>query len=689
MTTIEVSNRAYDFIRQFTIKSVKDALVELITNSVDAYNKNNMMSKQINIEYHSDGYLYVYDQAIGLTASQMETCFLKVGDYTNYEGARGFFSRGAKDISALGDLQFVAIKDNKYSICNIYYNLTYDFPIKDVDITNEIRQQYKITNNGLSVRISLLSNFMISDTVSYINSIHNIAVLRDIFMDDNVIVSFGAFENNLEIYSKIIKFSYPYSQLLLQLEYNVPNYDTVTAKFVVNQTYEKMPQPSNEKDMIFGFLLKSASTIYEVSTIDDRYRWDPYMNYIYGYLQCDHISTLLYDYDLNGPSEKNPFPIIDPSRITGVNIEHPFIINLLSIPKVRLDQILRELNTSISNQSINIKEVNQLLDELSKYGLNIIEEEEIQVSFIPDYDSALAKAIEDDRLNYVTSEKSYLLTNNYSTGITDYDQQIQELLVNIESESPYFAVDAELNVINLPSFIDTDNIGSTLELLTDDQQHVLEQNPYIYKLESDGTLMKLYIFEKGVLSNVTNPENEYVIVKNKKFTISFFNDINIESRYLIDYNDGVHIKLNLNNLSIQKYLVTPNIENGLTDVTIENLGSSNSLTFLQELIIDILSQVILENDIMKGKLQLDSSNFNNTKKISIYKNAISVRIEPYIATIFDNYIKKIVDSKLIRLNYIMDQIGNSVSEVIDLNTQGGEIVLLKSQLDSLLAQLLD
>ena len=37
---------------------------------------------------------------------------------------------------------------------------------------------------------------------------------------------------------------------------------------------------------------------------------------------------------------------------------------------------------------------------------------DIEVTFIPSYDSQLAKAIEDDRLNYISSEKSYLLTNN-------------------------------------------------------------------------------------------------------------------------------------------------------------------------------------------------------------------------------------------------------------------------------------
>ena len=66
------------------------------------------------------------------------------------------------------------------------------------------------------------------------------------------------------------------------------------------------------------------------------------------------------------------------------------------------DEVLRRLKV--------YKDFNDLFDELAKYGLDIIDDEEIKLSFTPSYDSKLAKAIEDDRMNFVTTEKNYLLT---------------------------------------------------------------------------------------------------------------------------------------------------------------------------------------------------------------------------------------------------------------------------------------
>ena len=57
----------------------------------------------------------VTDRAIGLTSEDAEKCFLTVGNYTSHETSRGFFSRGAKDVSNIGHVTFETIKDGLYS----------------------------------------------------------------------------------------------------------------------------------------------------------------------------------------------------------------------------------------------------------------------------------------------------------------------------------------------------------------------------------------------------------------------------------------------------------------------------------------------------------------------------------------------------------------------------------------------
>ena len=44
---VKLDERVYKYIRQFTIKSVEDALVELITNSIDAYKKGNIEENKL------------------------------------------------------------------------------------------------------------------------------------------------------------------------------------------------------------------------------------------------------------------------------------------------------------------------------------------------------------------------------------------------------------------------------------------------------------------------------------------------------------------------------------------------------------------------------------------------------------------------------------------------------------------
>ena len=135
---ININERAYKYIRQFTIKSIDDSIIELITNAIDAYNKTEYVERYIYIDVFEETTIRVTDHALGLTASSLESCFLQLGNYTASDSSRGFFSRGAKDISALGDVIFETIKNNPL-------NPNGDFPllghsIEDLQHLIELKQ---------------------------------------------------------------------------------------------------------------------------------------------------------------------------------------------------------------------------------------------------------------------------------------------------------------------------------------------------------------------------------------------------------------------------------------------------------------------------------------------------------------------------------------------------------------------
>lgn len=686
---ISISERAYRYIRQFTIKTIEDGLVELITNCTDAYQKTSYISRPIEIEFNGN-IIKVRDRALGLTSEGLTKCFLQVGEYTNNTSSRGFFSRGAKDITALGDVTFSTIKNNTFSQCTLSNQAYGELLISDIDATSDLREKYKIPEpfNGLEVEIKLLDNFINYDINKIYDSLCKLGTLRDIVADDANVIYLTDITKN---FTKRIQYVYPESESLLNIKYNVPQYDGYIAEYVVYKAKKMIDQPSREAEMEFGFLIKDDTTVYEVNTIDDRFRWDPYMPYIFGYLKCNGIKELLHDYDQNGPSEKNPSPIIDPSRLTGVNKQHPFIIALLSIPQVRLDYILRQLNTSVSSKSISISEMGDLMDELGKYGLNLLEKDEIKMKFVPNYESQLVKAIEDDRLNFITAETNYLLSEN-SIAELESDKFIQNEIIKIQPENTenyIYVMNSNNQLIQIPLPSDNANMNQETLLKLINKDDALEKRPYVYKITSSGQLMKLYIFQKGKIEAITDPENEYILVKNKQFNIVFINDINIKQRYIIDNSQGITIKLNIQDPMVHKYLVSRDLNKIDSELSITNLSSTQSLLFLKELIIDIFSDIIVESDVMNNKIILDSNNYNNIKKLLVLRNKITSQIQHPIDIMFDKFIGNNIIKKKENIAGLISNIGTAVSSKINLEMEGGDILLLKSLLESSLDKLIE
>jgi hypothetical protein len=688
---IDISARAYQYIRQFSIKSVEDALIELITNSIDAYKKTSYTPKKIDIEIVNPNKIIVRDYALGLDASQLEQCFLSVGNFTATDSSRGFFSRGAKDISAIGNVYFTGIKNNSIAQCFLNTDAYGQIILSDTPITPEYRLEFKIPEpfNGLEVEIILLPTHQNIDVLKLASSVAKIAVLRDIFSDTNNIVTMTELSNNGNIISQNrLTYNYPIANNILFLEYDVPGYTQYKAKFVVNQTAIPVNQPTKESQLEFGFLIKDNTSVYEVNTLDTRFRWNPYMNYIYGYVFSNGIHDLLLDYDRNGPSIKNPFPVIDPSRITGVNTQHPFIIALYSIPLVRLDYILRQLNVSKSSTSISIDELNDLMNELNALGEQIIKDNSVSVNWQNNYDSSLVHAINDDRMKYVNYEKVYEQAGNFTTEEYITNNQILEQIINIQKENNNYPNKEDLFIYDsekqdnpdkpaTPPVIKLENIDATqfnndpvkaLELIPSSANNILNVHPYIYQLTDNGTLNKIYIFSKGIIDYNSSGSN--MKLQNKNFTIIFINDLNLSDRYLIDTSQGIQIKINLNNNIVKKYL-SPNLDintnTNTNQTSISNFQSIRALLFLKELLIDAVSNVILGSDVLNKKLVLDADSYNNTRKLVDYKSKVVTQVEMFLDNIFDKYMANSTNINFQTIAEIISKIGILVSEKMEIS----------------------
>lgn len=710
---ININERAYKYIRQFSIKTVDDALVELITNCNDAYKKTSFVEKVIEIDIINPNIIKVRDRAIGLTAEQLGKCFLQIGNYTASDTSRGFFSRGAKDISAIGDITFNSIKNGKYSQCILNTDAYGLVTISDIDATLEIRNDLKIPDpfNGLEVTINLLPNFRDNSPETLYNTVSKLAVLRDIMGDPTTLIWLRLYDKTSgePKYNKRLTYVVNDSSLLLDVTFSIPNYVDKKARFVVYKVSKPFPQPVKETMMEFGFLIKDSTSVYEVGTISDRFRWNPYINYLYGHVYCDHIHELLVDYDRNGASSTNPYPIIDPSRLTGINKQHPFIIQMLAIPSVRLDYILRELNKSISHESISLEEIDDLLDELTKYGVDIIEREDVKVSFVPSYDEDLLKAIEFERSQFVSHEKSYVMNNQYDTEQVEIDKYVYDKILRIEAELDgrfSYVLDDNNNLVQIEGYNPDDpyntidNPANILKLIPSDVLDAVKKRPYIYRLDPNGTLSKLYIFDRGSFKDY-DPQYESATIKSKQFNIQFINDLNIPDRYIIDTDTGITVKINMNNPIVKKYLVDNEINTkdmlrkcrqaanpkdiNDTDTTflngvlsINHMSSTISLTFMKELMNQIITDIVLQNDIKNGKLVLDSvDSYNNCKKVMDYRSKLMSKFEMSLDLLFNKIIIANADKKKQNMNNIVNQISDAVSMGLDPSLLGSA-TLLKS-----------
>ena len=187
---LTIGSRAYKYIKMGAVKNVYDGLIELITNAHDAYGKDSSLQAPYEIcigalfeNKKALKQISVTDRAIGLTSEDAKKCFLTVGNYTSHETSRGFFSRGAKDVSNIGHVTFETIKNDIYSKVEINTDGMGRLTISDQAVTDEIRTNLKIQNNGLKVTVDLLKPFMRITPTQLKAQIRDNHALRDILID--------------------------------------------------------------------------------------------------------------------------------------------------------------------------------------------------------------------------------------------------------------------------------------------------------------------------------------------------------------------------------------------------------------------------------------------------------------------------------------------------------------------------
>ena len=376
MSQLILTNRLYRFIKSTAIVGPTQAGVELITNSNDAYIKSELEPPfrfDVVINY-SNKSVTIWDQAIGLTSEEMINCFGQVGNYTSDKSARGYFSRGAKDITAIGDATFVGIKNGKISEVTLTTTDIFTVIRADEDVTLEDREKYQIIGNGF------WNQLMVKDSIEFpiiqtFGKMSKYFSLRDIFSDPrNEIYTTMKDINNNVMFSSRASYTLPaFKETLIDEEYTIDGYDGITAKF---QLYllEEPAEVSEDLYMEYGVVVSSGNAIHEISTLYNDIRNHPYIRYIYGRIECSYINDLLYNFENLPDDELNPFPIIDHSRLNGLNRSHPFTKALFRIPHKQLKYVLQDLyETEILDNNFS-QQLSSLFQDIEIFGKDFFKE---------------------------------------------------------------------------------------------------------------------------------------------------------------------------------------------------------------------------------------------------------------------------------------------------------------------------
>lgn len=638
MEFIKIDERAYQYIRQFSVKGINDAMVELITNSVDAYNKNpsNDDIKIDIIRKHPD-IVIVRDYAIGMDATTMKQCFLQVGKYTNEPGCRGFFSRGAKDISAIADITFTAIKDGKISQCFLNSKAMGKMTIQDEDVTDELRLMYCIKNNGLEVSMKLLPNFNTINIQTLHFDISNLVLLRHIVNKFAVTIS-EINKDGAVTFESDVHYVYPEGKKILDLDFVVPNYPDKVAHFEIFLASQPVPKEKNVSMMNFGFLVADSSSVYEPTLFDGRFAGYAMIRYLYGTLHCDGIGELLIELDSKGPTPLNPTPIIDPSRVSGTNKSHPFIKNLYRIPAAKIEQILREMHSAENNRCITNEDINDILNELKKLGINLLDDEGVTFNYVNSNSSNNLRSIDSFKDNII-SERKYLYTND--------DKIAEEMRKFLTEELLRMKIEDEMDRY---FYVEDKAVASVLKIDVKSVENI--DRKIIFEFDNNKNLIRVFLSRLGSRQSIKMSKDSNLL-QSKKLSLSFINDKNLRDRYFISTTDGIQILFNTNNPLIGKYLDAKKISSD--KVSIKEFSTDKCLVFFRDILIDALSDAIYTVNSNAGKIPISGDASHDLKVMQDYKNEMARKIECPIDAIFDRIMKeKLADRYSMAKAYISD-----------------------------------
>jgi hypothetical protein len=360
-----------------TIKSIVDAIVELITNSNDSFDKqeqsgSSLKNPSISIiaKRKTHGIceeLIVIDNASGMNKLELLEAIkfgAKTSGFQEGKKVRGFLGRGLKEsIIALGKGTIVTKKSGEISGVKIWIEMedgqqkVFYSEIEDKSfLANQTATYISGDDNGTIITITdIYDDFKIPTGATLFNQVRNHYQLRDINSDPNrnVTFEFHASEKNGYVSNQPVKYVYPLGNIKLEKEIVV---DNKTSRLTIYESEQQLDSPQHDVLGEAGILIKTEGAILENSLF--KYSGEEAGLYFFGFLEDPEIANRLRAGEMLISANRN-----------GLDWRHPYLKKLeekieeelrilISAKKIELNngtpQELTEKNKELVNKLKNL-----------------------------------------------------------------------------------------------------------------------------------------------------------------------------------------------------------------------------------------------------------------------------------------------------------------------------------------------
>lgn len=349
--------------RSLAIQNLAAGLVELLTNSDDAF-LGTGRATEVHVDLDAQTQVCtVVDQGIGIEHATLVGKLARLGEKSNKAGARGLFSRGAKDVSELGEVTFNSVVDNLVKTVTLRRDLSYqESNVRPV--TARDRSVWGVKANGVHVSMQVLSMYWPQDLEEFVRKFAQEPSMVFLFADMTKTFTYRIKLVNGAIRTGRFIYKAP-PGVTTVTEYPVLGYDGVTASLALTIS------PTRLVSEEIGIIVCGNDGVYSRESFSPEIRANPYMAFICGTLRCEYIRVLMEDIEV-ADSEANPFPIITPTR-KGLSPAHPFTRQLYATAELFIKKALKEVRARNPNPSQEEATINEAISSIQIAGAEILD----------------------------------------------------------------------------------------------------------------------------------------------------------------------------------------------------------------------------------------------------------------------------------------------------------------------------